>query len=223
MLDNVYVTEQTGLQQRLIEAGARLLERDGLGAVGLRAITREVGVSHGAPRRYFPSHRDLLAAIARSGFDDLIASFAPVLADEATSDRKLVELSTRFVDFAALRPSMFDLMFRHDLLDGSAVDGQPLRRTTLPLFAVLIDLVAAAAPAYDDATERTLTLWTNVHGIAVLVANRSIDLVTGTADLPALIERAVYAHLAPATSAYRASGGESSTVSQVNSQERTPR
>lgn len=197
MLDNVYVTQQAGLQQRLVRAGADLLERDGLGGVGLRAITREVGVSHGAPRRYFPTHRDLLAAVARSGFDDLIASFAPVFADDRSPKYTLIELSTRFVRFAVDRPAMFDLMFRHDLLDGATVDGRPLRRTTLPLFASLIDLVAAAVPNRADAADRTLALWTNVHGIAVLAANRSVDLVSGAADLPSLIERAVQAHLRP--------------------------
>src|SRR5690606_21343333 len=64
------------LRERLVDTGVELLERDGVGGLGLRAIARAAGVSHGAPRRWFPTHAALLAAIAARGFGDLIGRFA---------------------------------------------------------------------------------------------------------------------------------------------------
>ncbi|MGD3110816.1 TetR/AcrR family transcriptional regulator, partial [Streptomyces sp. YGL11-2] len=59
------------LRERLIDVGVDLVTTDGPAALGLREIARRAGVSHGAPRRYFPTHRALLSAIARRGFAEL--------------------------------------------------------------------------------------------------------------------------------------------------------
>lgn len=60
-----------GLRTRLVDVGVDLLSREGVGALTLREIARRAGVSHGAPRRYFPTHLELLSAIAHRGFADL--------------------------------------------------------------------------------------------------------------------------------------------------------
>ncbi|MFD0787594.1 TetR/AcrR family transcriptional regulator, partial [Micromonospora azadirachtae] len=59
------------VRTRLVAAGVDLVREEGHGAVSLRDIARRAGVSHGAPRRYFPTHLDLLSAIARQGYADL--------------------------------------------------------------------------------------------------------------------------------------------------------
>ncbi|MET8546990.1 helix-turn-helix domain-containing protein, partial [Kitasatospora sp. NPDC004799] len=66
------MTEQErDLRARLVAAGVELVAEGGVQALGLREIARRAGVSHGAPRRYFPTHRELLAAIAQQGFGRL--------------------------------------------------------------------------------------------------------------------------------------------------------
>jgi AcrR family transcriptional regulator len=65
--------QKTGLRERLVDVGVELVTSEGASAVSLREIARRAGVSHGAPRRYFPTHLDLLSAIARRGFADLDA------------------------------------------------------------------------------------------------------------------------------------------------------
>lgn len=180
--------DETPLRDRLVVAGVELLEEDGPAALSLRAITRRVGVSHGAPRRYFPTHNALLAAIAATGLADL----AGRLTAPATGDARaqLIELGRRYLAFAAERPAMFELIFRHDLLEGA---GGNLRSTTLPLLESLTRLVATAAPA--DAAERTVALWTNLHGFAALRATKALDLILDSGPLDAFVTRAVDAHL----------------------------
>lgn len=60
----------TGLRDRLVDVGVALVAAEGAQALTLREIARRAGVSHGAPRRYFPTHLELLSAIARRGFTD---------------------------------------------------------------------------------------------------------------------------------------------------------
>ncbi|WP_278261307.1 TetR/AcrR family transcriptional regulator [Nocardia sp. AG03] len=179
------------LRERLVDTGVELLERDGVGGLGLRAIARAAGVSHGAPRRWFPTHAALLAAIAARGFGDLIGRFA----QSATGDDPRARLRTMaqvYVDFAVTRPEMFTLMFRHDLLAGS---GENLRGTTGPLYRRIVELVDAAG-AGEDAPRRALALWTNIHGLATVAANRTLEVVAPEEDPRELAERIVGEHLA---------------------------
>lgn len=178
------------LRERLVSAGVGLLEQVGAGQLGLRAIARETGVSHGAPRRYFPTHNALLAAVAARGYADLKAGLQA--AQGNTAHERVEHAGLAYLAFAVERPEMFTLMFRHDLLEGA---GEDLRRTTTrPLFGWWRELVAAAA---DDPTgERALNLWTNLHGIATVTVNRSIEAIAPGADTGRLVAGAVARHLA---------------------------
>ncbi len=186
---NGLVTE-TPLRDRLVQAGVELLEQDGLANLTLRAITRRTGVSHGAPRRHFPTHNALLAAIAATGLTDLATRLALPTTGSASVEDRLVVAAERYLAFAAVRPGMFDLIFRHDLLEGA---GANLRAQSLSLLQTFIDLVAESHPT--DAPTRAVALWTNLHGLATLRATQTLNLLEGL-DLPTLLRHIVRTHLA---------------------------
>ncbi|GAB3989110.1 hypothetical protein GCM10029978_113340 [Actinoallomurus acanthiterrae] len=111
---------EESLRDRLVEVGVELVLTEGVASLGLREIARRAGVSHGAPRRYFPTHQALLSAIAQRGFAELAGRFAEAV-DEAASPRaRLRALASAYVRYAQECPGMFELMFRHDLLRGQA-------------------------------------------------------------------------------------------------------
>ncbi|MFE1444552.1 TetR/AcrR family transcriptional regulator [Streptomyces sp. NPDC058739] len=182
----------TGLRARLVEVGVELVAREGAQALTLREIARRAGVSHGAPRRHFPTHLELLSAIARRGFADLAAHTAPALADEeAGPGGQIAAVARGYVEFALANPGMYELMFRHDLLESGHLG---LRDTSLPLFAALVERVAAVRP---DADARAVAgaLWANLHGIAQLWAWGSLQLATGSDDFTPLLDATLDAHL----------------------------
>ncbi|MFF1596896.1 TetR/AcrR family transcriptional regulator [Streptomyces mirabilis] len=184
----------TGLRARLIEVGVDLVTTQGAQVLTLREIARRAGVSHGAPRRYFPTHLELLSAIARRGFADLGARATEALGDGGASPRaQLTTLGRVYLDFAFTQPGMYELMFRHDLLESGTLG---LRETSLPLFGVLVDLVGRARPEADAALVAG-ALWANLHGIAQLWGWGSLQLATGTTDFVALLDTALDAHLGP--------------------------
>lgn len=85
---------------------------------------------------------------------------------------------------------MFELMFRHDLLEDA---GANLRATSLPLFEALRTLAEADRASDPNAT--ALKIWTGTHGIAVLAANRSLSLVAPDLVIEDLVRSNVVAHL----------------------------
>jgi AcrR family transcriptional regulator len=187
----VCVHDDEGLRERLVRAGAELVAQEGSGAVSLREIARRAGVSHGAPRRYFPTHVELLSAIAREGFADLTARLRSVPAGEPPRAR-LGALARVYIDFASEESGMYELMFRHDLLHS---DRLGLRETSLPLFELLATLLAAADR--DTAVPSAVgagALWANLHGIAQLWLWGSLPLATGQDTVDGLLDAALDAY-----------------------------
>jgi AcrR family transcriptional regulator len=186
------------LEKRLVAAGVELLAEAGTDALSLREIARRAGVSHGAPRRYFPTHQALLAAIAREGYHQLRVLVAQTIGDKSADPRAaLLELGRQYVHFAATEPGMFALMFRHDLLHGNQIG---LREESTPLFGLLESLLARTG-ADKSAGARTPTataaaLWASLHGIAQLWQWGTLPVVTGFDDPEPLLAAAVDAHLA---------------------------
>ncbi|WP_338674932.1 TetR/AcrR family transcriptional regulator [Streptomyces sp. SCSIO 30461] len=196
---------ETGLRARLVDAGVELLEREGAQALSLREIARQAGVSHGAPRRYFPTHLELLSAIARRGFADLTDLAVETTAKAPADPREqLATLSRAYLDFALTRRGMFELMFRHDLLESNRLG---LRDTSLPLFSLLADLTAQACPntSAEPGTNAgqaapavvAAALWANLHGIAQLWLWGSLPLAAGLDEIEPLLQAALDAHLGP--------------------------
>ena len=209
---------QGSLRERLIDVGVELVTTDGTAALGLREIARRAGVSHGAPRRYFPTHHSLLSAIARRGFAELGARSTAATAGLSSAREQLQAIARTYVGYALEQRGMFELMFRHDLLDSGeqgeeqASDQPRLRESSLPQFQFVVGLIARhRSEQRTAATDRPLpppavtaaALWTNLHGIAQLWTWGSIQLAletdgSATDSLDLLVSTALDAHLGPA-------------------------
>ncbi|BCB77032.1 TetR/AcrR family transcriptional regulator [Phytohabitans flavus] len=198
------------LRERLVAAGVEMVRGEGSAVLTLREIARRAGVSHGAPRRYFPTHLALLSAIAREGFRELGERVARLLADGGTPHAQLRALGRAYLEYAATNRGMFELMFRHDLLESNRLG---LRETSLPLFEVLVELTGRARAARGPAAQAEGTpggrgaetrvaagaLWANLHGLAQLWTWGSLQLATGLDDIEPLLDAAIKAHTGPET------------------------
>ncbi|MGW1744685.1 TetR/AcrR family transcriptional regulator [Streptomyces sp. NPDC002092] len=183
---------ESGLRDRLVDVGVELVASEGAQALTLREIARRAGVSHGAPRRYFPTHLELLSAIARRGFAELAERATAATGDgTATPREQLTALGQVYLEFAVDSRGMYELMFRHDLLESGHLG---LRDTSLPLFGRLVELVGRVRPG-ADARVVAGALWANLHGIAQLWGWGSLQLATGADDFVPVLRSALDAHL----------------------------
>lgn len=185
-----------GLRAHLIAVGVELVTQKGIHALSLREIARRAGVSHGAPRRYFPTHLELLSSIARQGFAELTAAITQALASAPASPRaQLAALARAYVEFALSHQGMFELMVRRDLLESGYLG---LRDESLPLFDTLVKLLATAQPDTPDRVKVTAgAFWANLHGIAQLWIWGSLGMTTGLDDVEPVLNQALEAYLGP--------------------------
>lgn len=182
---------ESSLRERLIDVGVDVVMTDGPASLGLREIARRAGVSHGAPRRYFPTHHALLSAIARRGFADLASRFEAAAGEDASPRDRLQGLARTYLRYASEHRGMFELMFRHDLLYSGETQSAglpPLRASTLPMFSHFVELVSrhtaerAAAGRTAPAAVTAAALWANLHGVAQLGAWGSLQLALDAAS-----------------------------------------
>jgi AcrR family transcriptional regulator len=183
--------------ERLLAAARRVLARDGIEGLTLRAIAREAGVSHGAPLRHFPNLSRLLAALAAEGFEQLVAVVAAAL-DDGDGDGagaggagdprgQVAQAGRGYLRFALGEPGVFSVMFRPDLCD---VTDPAYQAASAASFDQLIDVVAAAQAAGWQARIPTprlaAILWSNVHGLAELWLHGALQAVVDDDDLESL-------------------------------------
>lgn len=164
------------LHDALLEAAERVLERDGLAGLTLRAVAREAGVSHAAPTHHFGDLTGLLSELAAIGFRRFNAAMVAAGETETLPLLKAMARAKAYVAYAQARPGMYGLMFRTERLDmkrpslneaatasfeglASAVGaGRNEKLTGDALGALSLDQAAAIARA-----------WSLVHGFTTLL------------------------------------------------------
>jgi AcrR family transcriptional regulator len=170
------------LQQTLIKGAERLLERDGVAGLSLRAVAREADVSHAAPYRHFRDKTDLLGELVRTGFDRLATSLARAAARHPGDPAAALLASGRaYVRLAVASPNLTTLMFGG--LDQNALN-QEQRAAGDRAFATLVAIVerGRSAGLYRDHDALTLavTAWSAMHGLATLFTTQSLARATGS-------------------------------------------
>jgi AcrR family transcriptional regulator len=164
------------LRRALLDAAARVVEKEGVAGLSLHAIAKKAGVSSGAPYHHFQSREQLLAELAREGFQLLVAEMKQAMqeADAGTGEPAAAEaalrgLGTGYVRFALAHRGYFRVMFRpelkaelkreRDTVDDEAFD--MLRKT-------IERCQAAGVVPSGDVRPLVLLAWSAVHGASTL-------------------------------------------------------
>ena len=164
------------LHDALLQAAERVLERDGISGLTLRAVAREAGVSHAAPTHHFGDLTGLLSELAAIGFRRFNEAMVAARATDTLPMMKAMAGAKAYVAYAQARPGMYGLMFRNERLD---MTRPSLHQAATASFEGLASSVGAGRHQRltGEALE-TLTLdqaaaiarnWSLVHGFTMLL------------------------------------------------------
>jgi AcrR family transcriptional regulator len=161
------------LRDALLLAAERVLERDGLAGLTLRAVAREAGVSHAAPTHHFGDLTGLVSELAAIGFRQFNSAMAESCTPETPYPARGLARARAYVAYAQAHPGMYGLMFRTERLDYSRPSLHEAAETS---FAGLAHAIAASR--HEQIAEEALTLeqaaaiaraWSLVHGFTMLL------------------------------------------------------
>jgi AcrR family transcriptional regulator len=187
------------LRDALLQAAERVLERDGLSGLTLRAVAREAGVSHAAPTHHFGDLTGLVSELAAIGFQQFNAAMAGACAPGAAPMQRALARARAYVAYAQAHPGMYGLMFRAERLDYSRPS---LHEAAEASFAGLAGAIGASRQELisDDA----LTLdqaaaiaraWSLVHGFTMLLLDGRLEDVLDRAPAGTSVESLLEAML----------------------------
>jgi AcrR family transcriptional regulator len=170
------------LRDALLEAAERVLERDGLSGLTLRAVAREAGVSHAAPTHHFGDLTGLVSELAAIGFRQFNAAMTAASAAGTLPVEKAMAPAKAYVAYAQAHPGMYGLMFRAERLD---MTRPSLHEAASASFAGLAGAIGASR--HEQIHEEALSLeqaaaiaraWSLVHGFTMLLLdNRLSDIL----------------------------------------------
>jgi AcrR family transcriptional regulator len=168
-----------GGRERLIEAGVRLLERDGPQALQARKVAAEIGTSTMAVYTHFGSMTGLLDAIAGEAF----ARFAQALTEVGETDDPVADffaMGAAYRRFALANPQRYQLIFgitspeaitrnRADLtVTGRATDRVERAASFDALLSVVRRMIAAGRIRDDGEFAIAGRVWSLIHGAVML-------------------------------------------------------
>jgi AcrR family transcriptional regulator len=173
------------LRAALLDTAARMVDENGVQDLSLRELAREVGVSHGAPRRHFADKQALLDALAEDGFIRLEHELHAAIADEGKNfDARLEDLARSYLHFATQHAALIELMFASKHREGSehirAAADQAFR-APLQLFA---EGQANGAILAGDVDSIASIAFASLHGLATVSNSGMVDRETLDAVVP---------------------------------------
>ncbi len=159
-----------GLRTALLNRAERTLKTSGVEGLSLRELARDVGVSHGAPRRHFRDKAALLDALATDGFVRLREALER---SAGTGGRSFVanmtEVAVTYVRFATANPALLELMFTSKHQADASTE---LTQAALECFTGMETLVAQGQQSGDlvpgDLQQIGMVLLAALQGITSL-------------------------------------------------------
>ena len=162
------------LKVAILEHAAQTIAAEGLEALSLRAIARDLGVSHGAPNRHFKNKAQLLAVLATSGWQQITAATLQAIetAEPQDPSARLNAMGRGFLKWALEHPSLFQTITHPDVgryADADLKAAQEAFRSEIKM-AVEASQVAGR---HADTDLLALMLYTNAvpFGAAMILSN----------------------------------------------------
>lgn len=186
-------TRKRNLRADLLRAAKTRIHDGGIGALSLRKLAQDTGVTTMATYHYFKNKEALLVQIAVDGYGDLAQAMQSA-SDSAGSPQDGVKSIMRaYFHFALGNPGIYHLMF------GPEIQGKPL----IPEFKDAANqsfyIMAGAMKSHLDASGHEVdadavgvSFWATLHGLVCLVTDGTILYKSQTDEkIERLIERAV--------------------------------
>jgi AcrR family transcriptional regulator len=165
------------LRAALLAQAEATLRVAGVEGLSLRELAREVGVSHGAPRRHFDDKAALLEALVAEGFHRLgNALGAAAELDDRAFGLVLKSVAFAYVRFAADNPALVDLMSGGRYLADASDALVAARDASFAPVRRLVESGQASGELVHGEVRRVGTLmFATLHGLATMANNKMID------------------------------------------------
>lgn len=180
------------LRAALVEAVRHLVEEKGPDRFSVSDACRIAGVSTAAPYRHFADKEEMLLAVALEGIRRQRAGMeAAVVGQPTGADETIARLGDAYVAFALREPAVFRLIFG---LTRTHSGHTEMIGEGMQTYGVLLNQVAhrlGHPPGSPEVMDRSLPLWTFVHGLSFLLIDDKLASMKLEVDVPRMIRQSL--------------------------------
>lgn len=181
------------LKQELIHNGLLLLNKEGVEGFSLRKVASMCGVSHNAPYKHFKDKDGLINEIISEVWKKFYIALLEVTELYPNEPKlQIVEIGKAYVKFMVENPEYLKLMFLSDNSYPIKIKDDKFYGNKDSAFGVFKD---SSERYFKEINlnknlymEKTLTMWSMVHGIAILIIKNSIEY---NGDYLVLVEKMI--------------------------------
>lgn len=168
------------LRQTLIDNGLLLLNKDGVEGFSLRKVASMCDVSHTAPYKHFKDKDELIGEIIKEVWKKFyLALFEVTKLYPDNPKVQVIEMGKAYVKFMIEYPEYLKFMFLSDNAFPVKIKDNKFINEGVSAFSIFKDSAESFLRHInlDESlyTEKILTMWSLVHGIAVLITKKSIE------------------------------------------------
>lgn len=185
--------EIESIKEKILNKALELIIEEGYGKLSMRKIASRLGVTAANIYYYFKNKEEINLMVRRRGFE-ILQSMLLKAKDRNTSYReKLEDVVRTYVEFGTTYPDYYDIMFNlrtPKVTDYLGTEFAPLAtemktagRSTFYLSSELLSAVNKPGGRRDeDIFDRTIQLWSDLHGIISLYNSNLIYQLTEDAE-----------------------------------------
>lgn len=160
----------------ILSESLTILREEGIGGLSIRKVAANLGLSHAAPYRHYPTRDHILAALTESAFalflETLRRDLPPIYETEKLHMR-LLKMCDNYYAFAFENPDYYRFMFGPPVF---AVTSFPeVQQRADAAFHFLVEqmsaMVHARAIAQSDPVVLSMFVFSTMHGSASLMLN----------------------------------------------------
>ena len=186
------VRSRVGLSRAaVVDAALGVVSAEGLRALSLRRLASELGVTAPALYAHVRDKSDLLAAVAETGFRELLDRYAAITTDDPLE--RVRQQCSIYIDLAVSNPGLFQVMltFRPGALAKPGASSELASATEAfeqPMRSIAEAIERGAIHPGHDPFVAGLTVWTATHGVAQVL---SLGVIPSGAPRRALEESVI--------------------------------
>ena len=167
------------LREALIDEACEQIEQEGAIALNLSKLAQKIGVSQPAVYRHFPNKQALSISVARRGLEQLTEDLRQATQDTQSDPFEGIRAITKaYIGFALNHTEITRMMFsmkerttEPDLYNAS-------KAAAVPMFYIVEEAKRCDSLRNKDVEKTVRIIWAAIHGLAMLLMDEQMPLVT---------------------------------------------
>jgi len=167
---------QKEIKAMVLQAAQSIIDEEGLAALKVRTIAREIGYTVGSIYMVYTNMDDLILHVKDKTLRDLAFSLDQAIARPQAAEQSVLELASVYVDFAGRQYNRWSMVFTRHLPGGGKLP-EWYRQCECGIFARFEKAFRNIIPHRpdEDINRAAQALWGGIHGNCMLSLSEKND------------------------------------------------